>query len=53
MNPANAALIAHRAPPSIARRYDTDHFEIYHPPLLPRVLGDQTAFLQEHLGVHA
>jgi fermentation-respiration switch protein FrsA (DUF1100 family) len=53
MDPAYAALVARRAPRGVARRYDSDHFAIYHPPLLPRVLADQTAFLQEHLGVHA
>ena len=53
MDPAYAALVARRAPRGVARHYASDHFEIYHPPLLPRVLADQTAFLQEHLGVHA
>jgi fermentation-respiration switch protein FrsA (DUF1100 family) len=53
MDPAYAGLVARRAPHGIARHYDSDHFAIYHPPLLPRVLADQTAFLQEHLGVHA
>jgi pimeloyl-ACP methyl ester carboxylesterase len=53
MDPAYAALVARRAPRGVARHYDSDHFAIYHPPLLPRVLADQTAFLQEHLGVHA
>ena len=38
---------------SATRHYDSDHFEIYHPPLVTRVLADQIAFLQEHLGVHA
>jgi hypothetical protein len=53
MDPAYAALVARRAPRGVARHYDSDHFAIYHPPLLPHVLVDQTAFLQEHLGVHA
>jgi fermentation-respiration switch protein FrsA (DUF1100 family) len=53
MDPAYAALVARRAPGGIARHYDSDHFAIYHPPLVARVLADQTAFLQEHLGVHA
>jgi pimeloyl-ACP methyl ester carboxylesterase len=51
MDPAYAALVAHRAPRGVARHYDSDHFAIYHPPLLPQVLADQIAFLQEHLGV--
>jgi hypothetical protein len=53
MDPAYAALVARRAPRGIARHYDSDHFAIYHPPLVASVLADQTAFLQEHLGVHA
>jgi hypothetical protein len=53
MDPAYATLAARRAPLGVARHYDSDHFAIYHPPLLPRVLADQTAFLQEHLVVHA
>jgi fermentation-respiration switch protein FrsA (DUF1100 family) len=53
MDPAYAALVARRAPRGVARHYDSDHFAIYHPPLLPHVLADQTAFLQEHLGVGA
>ncbi len=53
MDPAYAALVARRAPRGVARHYDSDHFAIYHPPLVSRVLADQTAFLQEHLGVRA
>ena len=53
MDPAYAALVAGRAPRGVARHYDSDHFEIYHPPLVAQVLADQIAFLQEHLDVHA
>jgi pimeloyl-ACP methyl ester carboxylesterase len=53
MDPAYAALVARRAPKGVARHYDSDHFAIYHPPLVTQVLADQTAFLQEHLGVGA
>jgi len=53
MDPAYAALVARRAPKGVARHYDSDHFEIYHPPLVAQVLADQTAFLKEHLGVGA
>jgi hypothetical protein len=53
MDPAYAALVARRAPKGVARHYDSDHFAIYHPPLVTKVLADQTAFLQEHLGVGA
>jgi pimeloyl-ACP methyl ester carboxylesterase len=53
MDPRYAALIARRSPRGAARHYDSDHFAIYHPPLVGRVLADQTAFLEEHLGVRA
>jgi hypothetical protein len=53
MNPGCAEDIAHRAPRGEARHYDADHFEVYHPPLLARVLADQTDFLRKHLRVHA
>jgi len=51
MEPRYAELVAHRAPRGVARHYDSDHFAIYHPPLVSQVLADQTAFLQEHLDV--
>ena len=51
MDPRYGKLVARRAPNGIARHYDSDHFAIYHPPLVNRVLADQTAFLQEHLRV--
>jgi pimeloyl-ACP methyl ester carboxylesterase len=53
MDPVYAELVARRAPRGVARHYDSDHFAIYHPPLVAQVLADQTAFLQEHLGVFA
>jgi pimeloyl-ACP methyl ester carboxylesterase len=53
MDPRYAALVARRAPNGEARHYDSDHFAIYHPPLVSRVIADQTAFLQEHLDVPA
>ena len=53
MDPAYAALVARRAPRGVAQHFDSHHFAIYHPPLVARVLTDQTAFLQEHFGVDA
>ncbi len=53
MDPRYAELVARRAPLGVARHYDSDHFAIYHPPLVSGVLADQTAFLQEHLNVGA
>jgi pimeloyl-ACP methyl ester carboxylesterase len=51
MDPRYAALVARRAPNGVARHYASDHFAIYHPPLVSRVLDDQTTFLKEHLDV--
>lgn len=51
MDPRHAEEVARRAPHGMARHYDGDHFQIYHPPLLSSLLTDQTAFLQEHLRV--
>ena len=53
MDPRHAEDVARRAPRGVARHYDSDHFEVYHPPLLDRMLADQTAFLTEHLCVDA
>jgi hypothetical protein len=35
----------------VLKRYPSDHFEIYHPPLVDTVLADQISFLREHLHV--
>ncbi|GAS96760.1 alpha/beta hydrolase [Mycolicibacterium canariasense] len=51
MHPRYAEAVARRAPNGVARHYDSDHFAIYHAPLVGQVLADQTAFLQEHLRV--
>lgn len=51
MDPRYAELVAQRAPRGEARHFDSDHFAIYHPPLISRVLAEQTAFLREHLDV--
>jgi hypothetical protein len=51
MDPGYAVRAADLAPRGVARRYDSDHFEIYHPPLVSTVLADQTDFLRKHLGV--
>ena len=51
MNPRYAESVARRAPQGVVRHYDSDHFQIYHPPLLAQALADQTAFLREHLDV--
>lgn len=51
MDPRHAEEVARRARRGTARHYDGDHFQISHPPLLDRLLADQTAFLREHLRV--
>jgi len=53
MDPKYAAELARGAPRGVARHYDSDHFAIYHPPLVDQVLADQVAFLKEHLHVSA
>ena len=53
MDPKYAALVAHRARWGEPKHYDSDHFDVYHPPLVTQVLADQTAFLSEHLDVRA
>ena len=49
MDPAIAARVAHVAPRGIAIHYPTDHFEVYHPPFVERIVADQIAFLLRHL----
>lgn len=51
MDPRHAEETARTAPCGVARHYDGDHFQVYHPPLLAELLVDQTDFLQEHLRV--
>ncbi|MGH3952599.1 alpha/beta hydrolase [Mycobacteroides salmoniphilum] len=51
MNPRYAEQVARRAPRGVEFHYKSDHFDIYHPPVLERTLADQTLFLREHLHV--
>ena len=53
IDPKYVELVARRAPRGEARHYDSDHFQIYHPPLVEQALADQTAFLRKHLDVRA
>ena len=53
IDPKYVALVAQQAQRGEARHYDSDHFEIYHRPLVQQALADQTAFLREHLDVRA
>jgi pimeloyl-ACP methyl ester carboxylesterase len=49
MKPEIALRVADEAPLGRAIRYPTDHFEVYHPPFVERIVADQIAFLTEHL----
>ena len=49
MDPAVAVRVARAAPRGEAIHYPTDHFEVYHPPFVDRIVADQTAFLVKHL----
>ena len=49
MDPAIAVRTAARAPRGVAIHYPADHFEVYHPPLLEQLLGDQIEFFRTHL----
>lgn len=50
-DPKYGMRVAHTAPYGVLKRYPSDHFEIYHPPLVDTVLADQISFLREHLHV--
>ena len=49
MDPAIAVRVARAAPRGEAIHYPTDHFEVYHPPFVERIVADQIAFLVRHL----
>jgi pimeloyl-ACP methyl ester carboxylesterase len=49
MDPAIAVRVARAAPRGEAIHYPTDHFEVYHPPFVERIMADQAAFLVKHL----
>lgn len=49
MDPAIAVRVAGMAPRGKVIHYPTDHFEVYHPPFVERIVADQIAFLTEHL----
>jgi pimeloyl-ACP methyl ester carboxylesterase len=53
MNPATSVRAARRAPRGRAIHYPSDHFQVYHPPLVEQVVADQVAFLRETLRVPA
>jgi dienelactone hydrolase len=51
IDPKYVELAAKRASRGEVRHYDSDHFAIYHRPLVERALADQSALLSERLDV--
>ncbi|MEV3962520.1 alpha/beta fold hydrolase [Nocardia sp. NPDC050193] len=49
IDPAIAGRVAARAPRAVLKHYDADHFTVYHPPAVDRIVADQIDFLTEHL----
>lgn len=49
MDPAIAVKAANDAPRGIAKHYAADHFSVYHPPIVERLVADQIEFLTMHL----
>lgn len=36
-------------PHAVLKHYDADHFTVYHPPIVERIVADQLDFLTTHL----
>ncbi|MFI6520122.1 alpha/beta hydrolase [Spirillospora sp. NPDC050679] len=53
IDPQIAVRVAAAAPRGVLRHYDADHFTVYHPPLVERIVADQVEFLTEHLAVRS
>lgn len=49
IDPAIAVTVAASAPHAVLKHYDADHFTVYHPPIVDRVVADQIDFLTTHL----
>ncbi|MGW0005329.1 alpha/beta hydrolase [Nocardia grenadensis] len=49
IDPAITAQVAARIPRAVLKHYDADHFTVYHPPAVDRIVADQIDFLTEHL----
>ncbi|MGY2008204.1 hypothetical protein ACW9HJ_25410 [Nocardia gipuzkoensis] len=47
------AGIREPTPAIVVERYDADHFTVYHPPVVERVVADQIEFLSTHLAPKA
>lgn len=53
MDPAISVRAAQSAPRGRALHYAADHFQVYHPPLVDRIVADQLDFLREALRIPA
>ncbi|UGT61818.1 alpha/beta fold hydrolase [Nocardia asteroides] len=51
IDPALAETVAAAVPQAVVKHYDTDHFGVYHPPIVERIVQDQIGFLRDHLTV--
>ncbi|MEU2255719.1 alpha/beta fold hydrolase [Nocardia xishanensis] len=49
IDPAIAGRVAATAPGAVLKRYDADHFTVYHPPAVEQIVADQIDFLTAHL----
>lgn len=49
IDPSIAAAVAEDAPRAVLKHYDADHFTVYHPPVVEKVVADQLDFLAVHL----
>jgi fermentation-respiration switch protein FrsA (DUF1100 family) len=49
VDPRIAIRVAAAAPRGVLKRYDADHFTVYHPPLVEKIVADQIEFLTTHL----
>jgi len=51
MDPAIAAKAVRLAPKGRAIHYSADHFQVYHSPMVERIVADQIAFLRQELAI--
>ncbi|PJZ69414.1 alpha/beta hydrolase [Leptospira perolatii] len=49
MDPSIAVKVGKDAKRGKVIHYPADHFEVYHPPVFPKMIQDQISFLKEHL----
>lgn len=49
IDPAIVERVAATAPRALVKHYDADHFTVYHPPVVDRIVADQLDFLTAHL----